>query len=85
MDYASAGSIFKNPEEGPAGKWIEETGLKGFRIGQAMISDRHANFIINLGKAKAEEVIRLIETIEAKVYQEKGISLEREVKVVGEL
>ena len=84
LDYASAGSIFKNPKEGPAGKWIEEVGLKGFRIGQAMISDRHANFIINLGKAKAEEVICLMEIIEAKVYQEKGISLEREVKVVGE-
>jgi UDP-N-acetylmuramate dehydrogenase len=84
LDYASAGSVFKNPQEGPAGKWIEETGLKGLRIGQAMVSDRHANFIINLGKAKAEEVLRLMETIEAKVYQEKGISLEREVKVVGE-
>ncbi|MGZ3558054.1 MAG: UDP-N-acetylmuramate dehydrogenase [Thermodesulfobacteriota bacterium] len=84
LDYASAGSVFKNPQEGPAGKWIEETGLKGLRIGRAMVSDRHANFIINLGKAKAEEVLRLMETIEAKVYQEKGISLEREVKVVGE-
>ncbi len=84
LDYPSAGSIFKNPKEDPAGKWIEEAGLKGFRIGQAMISDRHANFIINLGKAKADEVIRLMEWIEKKVYEEKGISLEREVKVVGE-
>jgi UDP-N-acetylmuramate dehydrogenase len=84
LDYPSAGSIFKNPKEGPAGKWIEEAGLKGFRIGRAMVSERHANFIINLGKAKAEEVIRLIEFVEKKVYEEKGISLEREVKVVGE-
>ena len=84
LDYPSAGSIFKNPKEGPAGKWIEEAGLKGFRIGQAMISDRHANFIINLGKARAEEVIRLMEYVEKKIYEEKGISLEREVKVVGE-
>jgi UDP-N-acetylmuramate dehydrogenase len=84
LDYPSAGSIFKNPKEGPAGKWIEEAGLKGFRIGQAMISERHANFIINLGRAKAEEVIRLMEFVEKKVYEEKGISLEREVKVVGE-
>jgi UDP-N-acetylmuramate dehydrogenase len=84
LDYPSAGSIFKNPKEGPAGKWIEETGLKGFRIGQAMISERHANFIINLGKAKAEEVIRLMEFVERKIYEEKDISLEREVKVVGE-
>jgi len=85
LDYPSAGSIFKNPKEGSAGKWIEEAGLKGVRIGQAMVSDRHANFIINLGRAKAEEVIRLMEIVEKKVYEEKGISLEREVKVVGEL
>jgi UDP-N-acetylmuramate dehydrogenase len=84
LDYPSAGSIFKNPKGGPAGKWIEEAGLKGFRIGQAMVSDRHANFIINLGKAKAEEVIRLMEFVEKKIYEEKGIPLEREVKVVGE-
>ena len=84
LDYPSAGSVFKNPKEGPAGKWIEEAGLKGFRIGQAMVSDRHANFIINLGKAKAEEVIRVMEFIEKKIHEEKGISLEREVKVVGE-
>jgi len=84
LEYPSAGSVFKNPKEGPAGKWIEEAGLKGFRIGRAMVSERHANFIINLGKAKAEEVIRLMEFVEKKVYEEKGISLEREVKVVGE-
>jgi UDP-N-acetylmuramate dehydrogenase len=85
LDYPSAGSIFKNPREGPAGKWIEKVGLKGFQIGQAMVSERHANFIINLGKAKAEEVIRLMEFVEKRIYEERGISLEREVKVVGEL
>ncbi|OGP86914.1 MAG: UDP-N-acetylenolpyruvoylglucosamine reductase [Deltaproteobacteria bacterium RBG_16_48_10] len=84
LDYPSAGSIFKNPKEGPAGKWIEEAGLKGFRMGQAMVSDRHANFIINLGKASAEEVIHLMEWVEKRIYEEKGISLEREVRVVGE-
>jgi len=84
LDYPSAGSIFKNPPEGPAGKWIEEGGLKGFRIGQAMISDRHANFIINLGKATAQEVIDLMELVERKIYEQKGISLEREVRVLGE-
>jgi len=63
LDYPSAGSIFKNPQEGPAGKWIDEAGLRGFRIGRAMVSERHANFIINLGKAKAEEGIRLIEFV----------------------
>ncbi len=84
LDYPSAGSIFKNPKEGPAGKWIEEAGLKGYRMGQAMISDQHANFIINLGKAKAEEIINLMEMVERKIYEEKGISLEREVRVVGD-
>jgi UDP-N-acetylmuramate dehydrogenase len=84
LEYPSAGSIFKNPEEGPAGKWIEEAGMKGFRVGQAMVSEQHANFIVNLGKARAEEIIRLIERVEKKVYEDKGISLEREVKVVGE-
>jgi UDP-N-acetylmuramate dehydrogenase len=84
LDYPSAGSIFKNPEEGPAGRWIEEAGLKGARRGQAMVSDLHANFILNLGKATARDVIDLMEWVETKVYEEKGITLEREVKVVGE-
>ncbi len=84
LDYPSAGSIFKNPKEGPAGKWIEEVGLKGFKMGQTMISDLHANFIINLGKASADEVIHLMDWVEKRVYEEKGISLEREVRVVGE-
>jgi UDP-N-acetylmuramate dehydrogenase len=84
LDYSSAGSIFRNPKEGPAGRWIEDSGLKGFRMGQAMISDKHANFIINLGKATAQEVIDLMEMVERKIYEERGISLEREVKVVGE-
>jgi UDP-N-acetylmuramate dehydrogenase len=84
LDYPSAGSIFKNPEQGPAGKWIEEAGLKGFRIGQAMVSDLHANFIINLGKTTAREVIEVMEWVERRVQEEKGITLAREVKVVGE-
>ena len=84
LEYASAGSIFKNPKEGPAGRWIEETGLKGLRIGQAMVSDRHANFILNLGRASSDDVIDLVERVQKKVYEEKGIFLEKEVKVVGE-
>jgi UDP-N-acetylmuramate dehydrogenase len=84
LDYPSAGSVFKNPKEGPAGRWIDEIGLKGFSIGQAMISNRHANFIVNQGKASAEDVLHLIEWVEKRVYEEKGISLEREVRVVGE-
>ena len=84
LDYPSAGSIFKNPTRGRAGRWIEDVGLKGYRIGQAMVSERHANFIINLGNATATDVIRLMERVEKKVSEEKGVCLEREVKVVGE-
>jgi UDP-N-acetylmuramate dehydrogenase len=84
LDYPSAGSTFKNPEEGPAGRWIEEAGLKGTRRGQAVVSDLHANFILNLGKATTKDVIDLMEWVEKKVYEEKGVTLEREVKVIGE-
>ena len=83
LNYPSAGSIFKNPKEGSAGRWIEEVGLKGYRVGQAVVSDLHANFILNLGNATADEVIRLMEWMEQRVHETKGISLEREVKVVG--
>lgn len=84
LDYPSAGSIFKNPEEGPAGKWIDEAGLKGLRMGGASVSERHANFIINLGKATAKDILGLIEEVERRVLEAKGILLEKEVKVVGE-
>jgi UDP-N-acetylmuramate dehydrogenase len=83
LKFASAGSIFKNPKTVSAGKLIEELGMKGFRLGEAMISNIHANFIVNLGKAKAKDVIDLIDFIEKRVYEEKGILLEREVKIVG--
>ena len=62
---------------------IEEAGLRGAQCGQARVSDRHANFIVNLGGALAEDVIRLMEQMEKKVFEETGIVLEREVKVVG--
>jgi UDP-N-acetylmuramate dehydrogenase len=84
LDYPSAGSVFKNPAGGRAGRWIEEAGLKGYQVGQAMVSERHANFIINLGNATATDVIHLMEWVEKRVFEEKGVSLEREVKVVGE-
>jgi len=84
LDYPSAGSIFKNPAGGPAGRSIEEVGLKGYRIGQAMVSKRHANFIVNLGNATAEEIIHVMEWVKKRVSEEKGVFLESEVKVVGE-
>ncbi len=80
----SAGSVFKNPAQGPAGKLIEETGLKGLRIGDAQVSEQHANFIVNLGKARARDILALVATIREKVLQEKGIWLEMEIQVVGE-
>jgi UDP-N-acetylmuramate dehydrogenase len=85
FDFPSAGCIFKNDYSIniPSGKIIEEAGLKGKKIGGAEVSMKHGNFIINKKNAKAEDVLKLIEYVEQKVYEEKGIRLEREVRVVG--
>jgi UDP-N-acetylmuramate dehydrogenase len=80
----SAGSIFKNPPDIPAGKLIEEAGLKGLRRGDAMVSPLHANFIVNVGTAQARDVLGLITQIRDRVYHEKGIRLELEVEIIGE-
>ncbi len=80
----NAGSVFKNPPGGFAGKLLEEAGLKGERFGAAAFSDQHANFIVNLGGAKACEVRSLIELARARVRQQAGITLESEVRLVGE-
>ncbi len=81
-DNYSAGSFFKNPLPLSAGKLIEECGLKGMRIGDAMVSEKHANFIINLGKAKAEDVIKLMKIVKARVKKMKNVSLEPEVRII---
>lgn len=83
LGQASCGSVFKNPKEGPAGKIIEEVGLKGFQVGGARISDVHANFIINTGNATAKDILTLIELIKQKVWIKKGIRLEEEVVQIG--
>ena len=80
--YGSAGSIFKNPEGESAGRLIEASGLKGVRIGDAEVSDKHANFIVNRGRARAEDVLRLIEYIQVKVERDSGIFLEPEVHIL---
>jgi UDP-N-acetylmuramate dehydrogenase len=80
----SAGSIFKNPPDIPAGRLIEEAGLKGTRRGDAMISPLHANFIVNMGAARARDVLGLIELIRQRIYKEKRIKLELEVLIIGE-
>jgi UDP-N-acetylmuramate dehydrogenase len=83
-DYPNAGSVFKNPSGDFAGRLLETAGLKGTRIGGAAFSRRHANFIVNLGGARAEDVRCLIELARDKVLQATGVLLEPEVKVVGE-
>ena len=80
----SAGSIFKNPPDIPAGKLIEEAGLKGLRRGDAMVSPLHANFIVNVGAARTKDVLGLIDMIRERVYHEKGTTLELEVQIIGE-
>ena len=80
----SAGCIFKNPDRGHAGALIEASGLKGTRIGGAMISKRHANFIVNCKRARALDVMELIKRTREVVYQDHGVLLEPEVKTMGE-
>jgi UDP-N-acetylmuramate dehydrogenase len=80
----NAGCIFKNPEGGdPAGKLIDLAGLKGKFKGGAMISDKHANFIVNTGSAKAEDIIYLIDLARNEVFRKFSVVLETEVKIVG--
>lgn len=80
----SAGSIFKNPEAKPAGYLIDNSGLKGAKSGGAVISRGHANWIINKGKAKASDVLKLINLVEKKVKEKYSLSLEREIRLIGE-
>jgi len=82
--YPNSGSMFRNPARDFAGRLIEAAGLKGKRIGQSQISARHANFIVNLGGAKAEDVRRLMELARAEVKEQFGIELVPEVRLLGE-
>ncbi len=82
--YPNSGSMFRNPSGDFAGRLIEAVGLKGRGIGRAEISKRHANFIVNLGGAKAEEVRRLMGLARAEVKKNFGIDLEPEVRLLGE-
>jgi len=80
----SAGCIFKNPDSCPAGKLVDELGLKNSRIGKARVSEVHGNFIVNDGGATAVEMLELIEKIKATARTKRGIELETEVQIVGE-
>jgi len=80
----SAGCIFKNPDSCPAGKLVDELGLKNSRVGKARVSDVHGNFIVNDGGATAAEMLELIEMVKATALARRGIELETEVQIVGE-
>jgi UDP-N-acetylmuramate dehydrogenase len=81
---ASLGSMFKNPPGDHAGRLIEAAGLKGARLGQAQISPLHANFFVNLGEARASDILALIHKAHAAVLKQSGVDLELEVELVGE-
>jgi UDP-N-acetylmuramate dehydrogenase len=80
----SAGCAFKNPPGTGAGRLIDQAGLKGIRIGDAQVSRRHANFIVNVGQASCDDVLSLMEHIQRRVRQEFGVQLEAEVRLLGE-
>lgn len=84
LDFPSCGSVFKRPPGYYAGALIEEAGLKGERVGGAMISLKHAGFILNTDNATAADVLGLIRKIEERVWQRFGVKLDREVKLIGE-
>jgi len=82
--HPNSGSMFRNPPGDFAGRLIEAAGLKGKRIGQAQISERHANFIVNLGGAKAQDVRDLMELARSEVKRQFGIELVAEVRLLGD-
>jgi UDP-N-acetylmuramate dehydrogenase len=84
LEYPSAGSVFKRPVGNYAGTLIDKAGLKGFKIGGAEVSTKHAGFIINSGDASAKNVLDLIEHVKEVVYKKNNIKLETEVRVIGE-
>ncbi|MBN1833291.1 MAG: UDP-N-acetylmuramate dehydrogenase [Deltaproteobacteria bacterium] len=83
LEYPSAGSIFRNPKNDSAGRLIEKAGLKGKKVGGAMISPKHANYIVNTGEAKAEDVLTLMGLARQKVKEDTGIVLETEIRIIG--
>ncbi len=83
VDLPNCGSVFKNPPGSPAAKFVEDAGLKGVISGNAQISEKHANFIVNLGEASSSDVIDLIDRARKAVREKFGIALEPEVKLLG--
>lgn len=83
VEIPNAGCVFKNPKENKAAILIDKCGLKGTKSGGAMVSTKHANFIVNFDNASANDVIELVKTVKNKVFEQTGIELEMEVKLVG--
>ena len=84
LNYPSAGSTFKRPEGYFAGTLIDKTGLKGLKVGDAMISEKHAGFVVNTGHATAADVLNLIDEVKRRVYEAHGVMLTPEVRIIGE-
>ncbi|MCI9270135.1 MAG: UDP-N-acetylmuramate dehydrogenase [Dorea sp.] len=84
LEYPSAGSTFKRPEGYFAGKLIQDAGLRGFRVGDAMVSEKHCGFVINAGEASAAEVDSLMKQVSERVQAQFGVTLEPEVKRLGD-
>ena len=84
IEFPSAGSTFKRGKEFITAQLIDKSGLKGYSIGDAYVSQKHAGFIINKGKATAKDVLMLIDTIKRKVYDKFNVNIELEIEVIGE-
>ena len=84
LDMPSAGSTFKRPKGYFAGTLIDQTGLKGLRVGGAMVSEKHAGFVVNVGDATAQDVLNLIEEVRQRVNEAHGVTLSPEVRIIGE-
>ena len=84
LEYPSAGSTFKRPEGHFAGKLIMDAGLRGFRVGDAQVSEKHCGFVINQGEASAADVMQLMKAVKDKVKEQSGIELEPEVQFLGD-
>ena len=84
LNLPNAGSTFRNPPGDHAARLIEACGLKGYRIGEAQVSEKHANFIVNLGQAKSADIERLIAHMRDMVRREHGVELQQEVRIIGE-
>ncbi|MBF0454045.1 MAG: UDP-N-acetylmuramate dehydrogenase [Magnetococcales bacterium] len=84
LNFASAGSTFKNPATGPAAwQLIHEAGLRGFTVGDAQVSEKHTNFLINRGRATSDEMLSLIEQVRTRVAQNSGVELQLEIAILG--